>query len=141
MAGRRIRRWLAPCESEFVRIKSSPSDKGRTAGSPASLAVTVGDSIGISPSAISNRAAQAASFYRAIWLHAILPRRDDAKTIGIIISGEDNYRENKIKNIAKPRNCNGREFASTRLLPLSKHLADQWGVIIFNMIRPASADK
>ena len=70
-----------------------------------------------------------------------LPRRDDAKTIGMIISGEDNYRENKIKNIAKPRNCNGREFASTRLLPLNKHLADQWGVIIFNMIRPASADK
>src|SRR5262245_39817219 len=115
MARRRIRRWLAPCESEFVRIKSSPSDKGCTAGPPASLAVTVGDSIGISPGAISNRATQAASFYRAIWLHAILPRRDDAKIIGMIISGEDNYPENKIKNIAKPRNCNGREFSSTRL--------------------------
>lgn len=73
VAGRRIRCWLAPCESEFVRIKSSPRDKGRAAGPPASLTVTMGDPIGVSPRAISNRAAEAAALYRPIWLHTILP--------------------------------------------------------------------
>src|SRR5215475_3282765 len=77
VAGRGIRCRLAACESKFVCIKSSPRDKGRTAGPPTSLAVTMGDPIGITPRAISYRAAQAASFYRPIWLHAILLKKVD----------------------------------------------------------------
>src|SRR5262245_17735953 len=75
VAGRGIRCRLAACESKFVCIKSSPRDKGRTAGPPTSLAVTMGDPIGMTPRAISYRAAQAPSFYRPIWLHTILLKR------------------------------------------------------------------
>ncbi len=84
MAGRCIRSRLTSRESEFVRIKSSPRDKGRTAGPPTSLAVTMGDPIRIAPRAISYRAAQATSFYRPIWLHVTLPK--NVKTISRIVS-------------------------------------------------------
>src|SRR5262245_6383101 len=72
VAGRGIRCRSAARESKFVCIKSSPRDKGRAAGPPTSWAVTMGDPVGITPRAISYRAAQAASFYQPIWLHAIL---------------------------------------------------------------------
>src|SRR5262245_65162838 len=77
IAGRGIRCRLAARESKFVCIKSSPRDKWRPAGPPTSLAVAMGDPIGITPRAISYRAAQAASFYRPIWFHMTLPKNVD----------------------------------------------------------------
>lgn len=60
---------MAPCEAEFVRIKSGPRYEGGAAGSPAALAVTMRDTRHLSPCPIPNGAAQTAAFYWLIWFH------------------------------------------------------------------------